>query len=71
MTQGTANWRHVAFPLYNLRKLLFRCAKNFLCLALNENSGDEMHVTENLIQFLNPEGQIKEKLIQITNKNTN
>lgn len=61
MTQGTANWRHVAFPLYNLRKLLFRDAKNSLYLVLNENSGDDMHVTEYLIQFLNPEGQIKKK----------
>lgn len=58
MTQRTANWRHVAFPLYNLRKLLFRDAKNFLDLVLNGNSGDEIHVTECLIQFLNPEKQI-------------
>lgn len=56
MTQRTANWRHVAFPLYNLRKLLFRDAKNFLDLVLNGNSGDEIHVTECLI--LNPEKQI-------------
>lgn len=58
MTQGSANWRHVAFPLFNLRKLLFRDAKNFLDLVLNGNSGDEIHVTECLIQFLNPERQI-------------